>query len=166
MELVKQSEPIVSLRKDPPESFHLNFDIIHFFHPPRLFTILSIYISYVSYGQHLTQLHVSSSIRRLALHTMSRRAISNIPRTIASLSTPALRPSLSQIAARISRPAIAQSQRRGYHEKVLDHYSNPRNVGSMNKNDNDVGTGTSAFSSDAPSSSSAEIQHFPSEHIC
>lgn len=31
--------------------------------------------------------------------------------------------------------------RRSYHEKVLDHYSSPRNVGSMNKNDGDVGTG-------------------------
>jgi Fe-S cluster assembly scaffold IscU len=32
-------------------------------------------------------------------------------------------------------------QRRGYHEKVLDHYNNPRNVGSMQKGDQDVGTG-------------------------
>jgi len=31
--------------------------------------------------------------------------------------------------------------RRSYHEKVLDHYSRPRNVGSMPKNDMDVGTG-------------------------
>lgn len=31
--------------------------------------------------------------------------------------------------------------RRHYHEKVIDHYSRPRNVGSMNKKDLDVGTG-------------------------
>lgn len=33
------------------------------------------------------------------------------------------------------------SQNRSYHAKVLDHYSNPRNVGSLDKNDTDVGTG-------------------------
>jgi len=37
--------------------------------------------------------------------------------------------------------AIAVSGRRSYHEKVLDHYSRPRNVGSMSKTDSDVGTG-------------------------
>jgi len=31
--------------------------------------------------------------------------------------------------------------KRGYHEKVIDHYENPRNVGNMNKKDVDVGTG-------------------------
>merc|ERR1712141_832014 len=28
-----------------------------------------------------------------------------------------------------------------YHPNVIDHYENPRNVGSLDKNDNDVGTG-------------------------
>jgi Fe-S cluster assembly scaffold IscU len=30
---------------------------------------------------------------------------------------------------------------RHYHEKVIDHYENPRNVGSMKKEDENVGTG-------------------------
>ncbi|XP_002440273.1 uncharacterized protein LOC8074615 [Sorghum bicolor] len=30
---------------------------------------------------------------------------------------------------------------RGYHERVVDHYNNPRNVGSFDKDDADVGTG-------------------------
>ena len=28
-----------------------------------------------------------------------------------------------------------------YHQRVIDHYENPRNVGSLNKNDSNVGTG-------------------------
>jgi hypothetical protein len=28
-----------------------------------------------------------------------------------------------------------------YHEKVIDHYQNPRNVGKLDKNSEDVGTG-------------------------
>ncbi len=56
---------------------------------------------------------------------------------------------------RIARPLAASSSsllpsvlastagaaRRAYHEKVIDHYQNPRNVGKMNKADADVGTG-------------------------
>ena len=28
-----------------------------------------------------------------------------------------------------------------YHENVIDHYENPRNVGSLDKNNKNVGTG-------------------------
>lgn len=31
--------------------------------------------------------------------------------------------------------------RRGYHETIVEHYENPRNVGSLDKNDHSVGTG-------------------------
>lgn len=34
---------------------------------------------------------------------------------------------------------------RFYHEKVIDHYERPRNVGSLPKNDIDVGTGLYGF---------------------
>ncbi|PMD56991.1 FeS cluster assembly scaffold IscU [Hyaloscypha bicolor E] len=44
------------------------------------------------------------------------------------------------VSARITSP-LAIASRRQYHEKVLDHYSRPRNVGSMSKTDTDVGTG-------------------------
>jgi len=37
----------------------------------------------------------------------------------------------------VARPLVV----RMYHKNVIDHYENPRNVGSLNKNDDDVGTG-------------------------
>jgi len=36
---------------------------------------------------------------------------------------------------------VLASQTRGYHEKVINHYEQPRNVGSLPKGDIDVGTG-------------------------
>lgn len=55
---------------------------------------------------------------------------------------------ISTTRAVIYRPTVAQaltsttvSNKRYYHEKVLDHYARPRNVGSMSKTDTDVGTG-------------------------
>jgi len=36
---------------------------------------------------------------------------------------------------------LLSSRNRFYHDRVLDHYNNPRNVGSLDKNDTDVGTG-------------------------
>lgn len=47
-------------------------------------------------------------------------------------------------AARFA-PAIASGfrgvTRRAYHENVIDHYENPRNVGSLDKSKKNVGTG-------------------------
>ncbi|KAE9553899.1 hypothetical protein FO519_002888 [Halicephalobus sp. NKZ332] len=37
--------------------------------------------------------------------------------------------------------AVPQVQTAGYHKNVIDHYENPRNVGSLDKNDPTVGTG-------------------------
>lgn len=43
-------------------------------------------------------------------------------------------------AGPVSRPALV-AMPRFYHENVIDHYNNPRNVGSFDKSDPTVGTG-------------------------
>ncbi|TPX57894.1 hypothetical protein PhCBS80983_g03486 [Powellomyces hirtus] len=50
-----------------------------------------------------------------------------------------LRTSTSAAAARTLRPTPPHV--RSYHEKVIDHYERPRNVGSLLKSDPNVGTG-------------------------
>ncbi|KAF9224295.1 FeS cluster assembly scaffold IscU, partial [Gyrodon lividus] len=45
------------------------------------------------------------------------------------------------VASKASRAGISPVLVRGYHEKVISHYESPRNVGSLPKNDIDVGTG-------------------------
>lgn len=57
---------------------------------------------------------------------------------ISGLTTSVLRTSI----ARMPRAMLAASRPvRMYHEKVLDHYNNPRNVGSFAKGTKDVGIG-------------------------
>lgn len=43
-------------------------------------------------------------------------------------------------AHHVLRPSVVTAAR-AYHDKVIDHYENPRNVGSLDKNDKNVGTG-------------------------
>jgi hypothetical protein len=49
-----------------------------------------------------------------------------------------------------------------YHEKVIDHYERPRNVGSLPKNDLDVGTGL--YSPILSTVSGVEADRVESEH--
>ncbi|PNS17558.1 Iron sulfur cluster assembly protein 1, mitochondrial [Sphaceloma murrayae] len=71
---------------------------------------------------------------------MFRRALSAAPAQATRALATAARPTFTN-TSRIIVPATQVVGRRSYHEKVLDHYSKPRNVGSMPKNDGDVGTG-------------------------
>ncbi|KAH8785214.1 NifU-like N terminal domain-containing protein [Diaporthe sp. PMI_573] len=56
-----------------------------------------------------------------------------------ALATP-IRPAVASVSRQLA-PAVSVGATRSYHEKVIDHYSRPRNVGSLSKNDVDVGTG-------------------------
>ncbi len=70
---------------------------------------------------------------------MLRRVAASAPRVVAR-GPLSVRASIGYLHSHIAGPATVAT-RRLYHEKVLDHYSRPRNVGSMSKTDNDVGTG-------------------------
>jgi hypothetical protein len=45
-----------------------------------------------------------------------------------------------KVFSRTSVPGLQQISRRSYHENIVEHYENPRNVGSLDKNDASVGT--------------------------
>jgi iron-sulfur cluster assembly enzyme ISCU, mitochondrial len=64
-----------------------------------------------------------------------------LSRTLANTARRAVATSSRRITMRQTLSPVANVTRRSYHEKVLDHYNRPRNVGSMQKNDVDVGTG-------------------------
>jgi len=71
---------------------------------------------------------------------MFRRALSTAPRAAGRALSASVRPATRLTALQVTT-SNAVAGRRQYHEKVLDHYSRPRNVGSMPKADTDVGTG-------------------------
>jgi len=70
---------------------------------------------------------------------MFKRITTSAPTLATRLSTTTVRAAVRS-PAQLPFPATAIAKR-SYHEKVLDHYSKPRNVGSMSKTDSDVGTG-------------------------
>lgn len=72
--------------------------------------------------------------------TMFQRALASAPARAGRIVASAVRPQIIT-QARVAPVAVQANGRRNYHEKVLDHYNRPRNVGSMSKNDADVGTG-------------------------
>jgi len=66
--------------------------------------------------------------------------LSTVPRAAGSALSASVRPATRFTALQATTSNVVAG-RRQYHEKVLDHYSRPRNVGSMPKADTDVGTG-------------------------
>jgi len=48
------------------------------------------------------------------------------------------RPHIATALRRLAPATVGVAQTRSYHEKVIDHYERPRNVGSLPKNDVDV----------------------------
>lgn len=74
---------------------------------------------------------------------MLSRTIRGASRRAALTSASLVRSSAAGSARQLAptSPVCVVQARRSYHEKVLDHYSRPRNVGSMDKKDIDVGTG-------------------------
>ncbi|KAK5787720.1 hypothetical protein VI817_010217 [Penicillium citrinum] len=75
---------------------------------------------------------------------MFKRIVSVAPRVGSVVAPRAFSPLAGLQSVQPIQPVAAPAapvQRRGYHEKVLDHYNNPRNVGSFKKGDQDVGTG-------------------------
>ncbi|PWN49340.1 hypothetical protein IE53DRAFT_388453, partial [Violaceomyces palustris] len=71
-----------------------------------------------------------------------RNALTSIARSATASSRIAVaRPLATSFARSPATPFAALTQTRAYHEKVIDHYENPRNVGSFLKTDKNVGIG-------------------------
>lgn len=72
---------------------------------------------------------------------MFRRLVAVAPARVGGILSTSARPNVTFPVRAVTPATAGVNSRRSYHEKVLDHYSRPRNVGSMSKNDSDVGTG-------------------------
>jgi len=75
---------------------------------------------------------------------MMRSFTQHLSKAIAWSSRSATPFSSSLLARTTPRAAVAlhgHGQRRSYHQKVIEHYERPQNVGSLPRNDADVGTG-------------------------
>eukprot|EP00567_Pseudictyota_dubia_P005400 CAMPEP_0197437580 /NCGR_PEP_ID=MMETSP1175-20131217/4795_1 /TAXON_ID=1003142 /ORGANISM="Triceratium dubium, Strain CCMP147" /LENGTH=165 /DNA_ID=CAMNT_0042967149 /DNA_START=40 /DNA_END=537 /DNA_ORIENTATION=+ len=57
------------------------------------------------------------------------------------LAATALSRGAARAASQLKTKPAAFVARRSYHENIVEHYENPRNVGSLDKNSDDVGTG-------------------------
>jgi Fe-S cluster assembly scaffold IscU len=72
---------------------------------------------------------------------MFRRVAASVPAQAGKVLSTTARPNIASPIRTAAPVTVSLNGRRNYHEKVLDHYNKPRNVGSMSKNDADVGTG-------------------------
>eukprot|EP01083_Nonionella_stella_P027753 76457_1 len=71
------------------------------------------------------------------LSSITRKATTTIFARSALSRATALLPSQTQTQTQTQ----SQTQSRGYHDSIVEHYENPRNVGSLDKDDINVGTG-------------------------
>ncbi|KAJ3109778.1 iron-binding protein [Phlyctochytrium planicorne] len=82
-----------------------------------------------------------------AARVVSRSSLAASPSILVSSSSASSSSTIPTIAissitvSSASSSHIFAAPRRGYHAKVIDHYENPRNVGSLKKDDPNVGTG-------------------------
>eukprot|EP01025_Chloroclados_australasicus_P022765 TRINITY_DN2333_c0_g2_i2.p1 TRINITY_DN2333_c0_g2~~TRINITY_DN2333_c0_g2_i2.p1 ORF type:complete len:246 (+),score=19.79 TRINITY_DN2333_c0_g2_i2:1-738(+) len=82
--------------------------------------------------------YVTSSYNKLSTVRLRQHRLFALAKRFAVMLSTVTRSGLAACSAALG---VASPLSRGYHEKVVDHYDNPRNVGSMDKKDPTVGTG-------------------------
>lgn len=133
------STPSIRLQHTKLCHLYLNTELSHL---SRLsISLFFFFFLFICSNAHLRPpLHISLYYP-LSTHPTPAKMFSRGLRVVsrrAAMAAPLARPTL---APRQLAPVASIEAKRSYHEKVLDHYARPRNVGSMNKSDSDVGTG-------------------------